>query len=233
MPARRYKRKKRAAPSPNPLPQGEGEGKKEIQMKNKLIKILIPILCLLIFGNNSYAETEGDVIVVTNVPYSASVTQNSSTDSVTMDPFTGVHSGLSTVFTLQSNGGDEHFDYIIKSYIDVGGDRVSAYGDDGRLLFAHTTNPPTLTAVANAKSGTLPSKNVFAYPTQLGWGSGYPEFKINYKDYGNCYAIFLHDLIQTGVTHIVNGTPSSNTYEMSVDEAGSYRSTIEFTIVAK
>ena len=201
-------------------------------MKKTIIKTLIPILCLT-FGIPAFAEVEEDVIVVTNVPYTATLTRGPSINNVSMDVLTGTHSGLSSVFTLQSNGGDEYFDYIIKSYINIDGDRVSAYGDDGRLLFAHTTNAPTSTAIENAKTGTLPNKNVFAYPTQIGRGSGYPEFKIDYKDYGNCWAIFLHDLISTDVTHIVNGTPCANTYEMSVDEAGTYSATIEFTIVAK
>ena len=202
-------------------------------MKNNLIKFLIPIFCLLLFSSCSYADTEEDVVVITNVPYTASLARTSTSAPVTVDPMTGVHSGLSTVFTLQSNGGDDHFDYIIKSYIDIDGGRVSAYGDGGRLLFAHTTNPPTAAAVSNAKTGTISNKNVFAYPTDIARGGTRPEFKVNYKDYGNCYAIFLDGLVSGTVTHQVSGTPCSNTYEMSVDEAGTYKSTIEFTIVAK
>ena len=112
-------------------------------IRRRLLKILLPLICLTLCGN-VFAEVEEDVIVVTNVPYTASLVKTSSTDSAVVDPATGVHSGLSTVFTLQTNGGDDHFDYIITSYIDIDGDRVSAYGDDGRLLFAHETVPPTL-----------------------------------------------------------------------------------------
>ena len=201
-------------------------------MKKSLIKILIPMICLMA-GNSVFADYEEDVLVVTNVPYTAELQITSSSGPVTIDPITGAHSGLSTVFTLQSNGGDEHFDYIIKSYVDVGGDRISAYGDDGRLLFVHTTNPPTTSAVSNAKTGTLPNKNVFAYSTEIARSGVRPVFKINYKDYGNCYAIFLDGAVSTGIRHNVSGTPSANTYEMSVDEAGTYKSTIEFTIVSK
>ena len=201
-------------------------------MKNKLIKILIPILSLLVFSNCAFADYEADVLVVTNVAYTATVQIVSSSGPVTIDPETGVHTGLSTVFTLQSNGGDEHFDYIIRSYIEAGGAQVPAYGDDGRLLFAHTTNPPTSAAIANAKTGTAPNKNVFAYPTNIAMGGFRSQFIPNYKTYGNCHVITLDGAVSTGITHQVSGTPCANTYEMSVDEAGTYRSTIEFTIVA-
>lgn len=203
-------------------------------MKNKLIKLIIPIFCLLIFGNISYADTEGDVIVVTNVPYTASVTKGATTEGVTMDATNGTHTGLSTVFTLQTNGGDDHFDYIIKSYVDVGGERIPAYGDDGRLTFVHTTISPTTTAVNNAKAGILPSKNVFAYPTRINCTGGVKSsFKTNYKDYGNCHVILMDQAVITDVTHTVQGTPSANTYEPGNDEAGNYQTTIEFTVVAK
>ena len=81
-------------------------------MKNKLIKTLILLICLTV-ANCVFAEVEEEVIVVTNVPYTASVTKKASTESVTMNPMNGNHTGLSTVFTLQTNGGDDHFDYII------------------------------------------------------------------------------------------------------------------------
>jgi len=202
-------------------------------MKKLVIKTLIPIICLA-FGNAVFADTEEEAIVITNVPYSASITKKSSTDTVTMNPVNGVHSGLSTVFTLRTNGGDEHFDYIIKSHINIDGDIVSAYGDDGRLLFAHVSKPPALEAVNNAKTGTGISKNVFAYPTIVNTSGGIQsQFKTNYKDYGNCYAIFMQNAVATDVTHIVQGSPSSNTYEVGIDEAGDYKSTIEFTVVSK
>ena len=146
----------------------------------------------------------------------------------------GTHTGLSTVFTLQTNGGDDHFDYIITSSIITEEGQVSAYGNDGRLLFAHMTVPPTASAVSNAKSGSGMSKNVFAYPTIASATGGIQtEFKTNYKDYGNCYAIFVQKAKAADITHTVQGTPSANTYEVGIDEAGNYKSTIMFTIVSK
>lgn len=203
-------------------------------MKKTLIKILIPVFCFLTFGNSVFAETEEDVIVVTNVPYTASVTKKASTDNVTMNAVNGSHTGLSTVFTLQTNGGDEHFDYIITAYADVEGERIPAYGNDGRLLFVHTTVPPNSTAISNALSGAGKSKNVFAYPTRTDCTGGIrSEFKPNYKDYGNCHVIFMGHAVSTDVTHTVQQTPCPNTYEVGIDEAGNYKATIMFTVVSK
>ena len=202
-------------------------------MKNNLVKILILIICLT-FGQNVFADTEEDVVVVTNVPYTASLTKKSSNNSASVNPATGTHTGLSTVFTLQTNGGDEHFDYIINSYIDIDGDRVSAFGNDGRLLFAHETRLPSSTAVENARTGSDSSKNVFAYPSSVTTTGGMTSsFHTNYKEYGNCFVILANDSESGDVTHTVSGTPCTGTYEVGLDESGSYKSVIQFTITSK
>ena len=201
-------------------------------MIKNLFKILTPIICLTLCGN-VYAEIEEEVIVVTNVPYTATLTKRPSTESATLNPANGTHTGLSSVFTLQTNGGDDYFEYIISSYINTDSGRVSAYGNDGRLLFAHTTTLPTLTAFTNAKSGTGESKNIFAYPTALTLTGGRTySFLQNYQDYGNCYAIHAGAVETGNVTHTVSGSPVGTTYEAGLDEAGTYKSTIVFTITS-
>ena len=204
------------------------------KMKNNLIKTLILIICLT-FTGSVFAEVEEEVIVVTNVPYTATLTKRPSTESGTINPVNGTHPGLASVFTLQTNGGDDYFEYIISSYIDTSEGRTSGYGDDGRLLFAHTITQPDLTAYENAKSGSGQSKNIFAYPTSLSLTGGRTyDFKLNYKEYGNCYAIYAGSSENPGdITHTVSGTPSTNTYESGLDEAGTYKSTIVFTVASK
>ena len=202
-------------------------------MRTKLFKTLILSICLML-TQSVFAEVEEEVIVVTKVPYEARLTKKPSTESATLNPANGTHTGLSSVFTLQTNGGDDNFEYIINSYITIDEGRVSAYGNDGRLLFAHTTTLPDLTALANAKSGIGQSKNIFAYPTSVVASGGRSStFKQNYKDYGNCYQIFASSVETGDVTHTVSGTPVANTYEAGLDEAGSYQSTIVFTITSK
>lgn len=190
-------------------------------------------ICLT-FAGVVYAEAEEEVIVVTNVEYTASLTKKPSTESGSIDPANGTHSGLASVFTLQTNGGDDYFEYIINSYITINEGNVSAFGNDGRILFAHTTALPDLTALANAKSGSGQSKNIFAYPTNVVASGGRSSvFKQNYKDYGNCYQIFASTVENGDVTLNVTGTPVGTTYEAGLDEAGTYKSTVVFTITSK
>ena len=203
-------------------------------MNKSLIKTLILLICLS-FGGSVFAEVEEEVIVVTNVPYTATLTKTASTNTAQVNAATGTHTGLSTVFTLQTNGGDDHFDYIISSYIDISGGRVSAYGNGGRLLFANQTTPPTSAAVSNAKSGTLPNKNVVAYPVTVSATGGLTSsFQTDYEDYGDCYVILVGDNeLENTVTHSVTGSPCANTYEVGADESGSYQSVVVFTITSK
>ena len=58
-------------------------------------------------------------------------------------------------------------------------------------------------------------------------------FKQNYLDYGNCYKILVNSIENGDVTHTVSGTPVGSTYEVGLDEAGTYKSTIVFTITSK
>ena len=186
------------------------------------------------FCGSVYADAEGEVIVVTKVAYTASLTKKASVESGTVNPANGTHTGLSSVFTLQTNGGDNHFDYVITSYVDLSDGRASGYAEDGRLMFAHTTTLPNLTAYVNAKTGSGNSKNIFAYPTNVTvTGGRTANFETNYKDYGRCYVIYDNGAETGDVTLSVLGTPCTNTYEVGLDEAGTYKSTIVFTIASK
>ncbi len=202
-------------------------------MKNILIKTLMMLICLT-FANTVFAEVEEEVIVVTKVPYTARLIKKVSTESGTMDPVNGTHSGLSSVFTLDTNGGDDNFEYIINAYITTNEGNVSALGNDRRLLFAHTTTLPDLTALANAKSGSGQSKNIVAYPSNVVASGGRSSiFRQNYKEYGNCYQIYASTVENGDITFNVSGTPAGTTYEAGLDEAGTYKSTIVFTITSK
>ena len=202
-------------------------------MKTKLLTILTLLTCL-IFGNTAFADVEEDVIVVTNVDYTASLTKKSATESSTVSPATGTHTGLSSVFTLQTNGGDDYFDYIITSYIDIEGERVSAFGSDGRVLFAHEVNPPSSAAVNNAKSGVGVSKNVFAYPTTVSATNGFEaNFQVGNATYGDCYVVLSNGNEESDITYTIGTSPCPGTYEVGRDESGTYKSTMVITIASK
>lgn len=201
-------------------------------MDTKIFKILILIVCLM-FCQSIFAVEE-EVIVVTNVPYEASLTKKASTENATMDPANGTHTGLSTVFTLQTNGGDEHFDYIITSSVNKLGETVSGFGPDGRLLFTHATELQSDTPINNAKTGSGKSPCVIAYPVSVTATNGRTvSFETSYGVYGDCYVVLDNGAEIGDVTFSVLGTPCSNTYEAGLDQEGNYKAVMMFTITSK
>lgn len=196
------------------------------------IKHIIPIL-ILFMGMAAFCDTEANVVVVTSVPYSAKVEKASSIENITVNPENGVHSGLSSVFNLETNGTDNNFDFVITSSIDIQDDTVSAYGNDGRILLTNTSNLPTLTDVDNAKKGIKENNNVIAYNTNVSTTEGFSsEFKSNYSNYGNCWVIKVNGTKTGTVTHQVLGSPIADTYSYK-DHAGSYKAVLNFTIIGK
>ena len=205
-------------------------------MKEKYyFKILALLLTFFTSMTVVNADVEQTITVYTNVPTYATITKsNSSVEHNTLNATTGVHSGLSSVFNIETNGSDENYDLIMTSYIELDNDTVSAYGDDGRILFVHTTHPPTLQAVNNAKAGEVSNKNVIAYPTSISATNGITsEFKVDDPTYGNCYTIKLNNATSGNVTHNVLGTPSSNTYRVDEDMQGDYKAFLRFTLIGK
>ena len=135
---------------------------------------------------------------------------------------------------MQTNGGDDNFDYIVTSYIDIEGGQVSAFGSDGRLLFAHETTLPDSTAVNNAKIGEGVSKNVFAYPTEVTATNGMSaSFQPSDPNYGSCYKILANDSEEGDITFTIATSPCTNTYELGRDESGPYKAVVVYTITSK
>ena len=136
---------------------------------------------------------------------------------------------------MQTNGTDDDYEFVISSTIQIDGDTISAYTPHGDILFGNTTVLPTTEAINNAKSRLRGNANVIAYPvTVLTEGSMTSEFHYNNATYGDYYKIMVNnDQEQRKVTHRINSTPVTNSYNVSEDEAGTYQAIITFTSVAK
>ena len=188
-----------------------------------------------ISGIQVYGDTEVEQMLKTSVQPAVSIVKTSSVEEGTVNPQTGVHTGLNTVFTLQSNDAtDSNYDFIVTSSILTSDGNVSAYSKNGSLLFTNIANPPSITAVNNAKAHGNNNKNVIVYPlnsvTTPPITSIYQE---NYKSYGNCYIILLHGADEGTLTQTVQSNPIAGTYSASEDEAGTYRATVTFSAFAK
>ena len=201
-----------------------------MEIKNNITHAIIKFIPVIIyiFGLSVFADVEEDIIINLTVEPAVSVSKiNSSTETVTANPLTGVHNGLFSIF----HGTDDDFDFVITSSITTQDNgSVCAYGDDGRLLFAHLSNPPLNSDVEKAKLGTAGNKNVIAYPTNL---TG--DFVKTFSQYQgkNSYIIRLNGETEGTVTHNVSGTPLLNTYKIGEDEAGEYKAFVIFSVIPK
>lgn len=199
-------------------------------------KIIALMMTAMFCGLSAYADTEEDLVLGVRALPTVSIEKSAeSIESGSATPGTGVVStNLQSVFTLQTTGTDSDYDFIITSSINIDGDTVSAYGKNESILFAHTTNPPTLDAVNNAKDWRTNNRNVIAYPLNVVVDSPMSVVhKPTHTTYGNCYVVKVNGSSGGNVTNIVTGTPISNTYDVTFDEAGSYQAVITFTAFGK
>lgn len=183
----------------------------------------------------SYGYAEAEQSVQTTVQPSVAIAkQSSSIDTGSINPMTGVSTGLNTVFSIQTNGSDDDYDFVVQATIPVDEGTVSAYGNDGSLLFANIISSPTSAAIENAKSGGSNNENVIAYPVTVTTSEPMTsEYQKNYGLYGDCYVIKVNSSSNGTVTHIVGQTPVQGTYSVGQDQAGTYQATVTFTAYSK
>ena len=99
----------------------------------------------------AYGYAEAEQSVLTDVqPAVAIEKQTSSIENASANGETGAHTGLQSVFSIQTNGTDSDYDFIITSKILTDGGEVSAYGNNGSLLFGNTLAAPTQAAIDDA-----------------------------------------------------------------------------------
>ena len=201
---------------------------------NNLIKSLILITTVLIGTVQAYGYAEVEQSVTTDVQPSVAISKITSRETGSINPATGVNTGLSASFNLQTNGSDEDYDFIVTSSIlSMDGGEVSAYGQNGCLLFGNTTSLPTVTAIENARIGGNENRNVIAYPLTMGITNPMSVGFTNSTQYGDCWAVKVNNGTEGTLTQTVGQTPVVNTYSVGQDEAGAYRATVTFTAVSK
>lgn len=183
----------------------------------------------------AYGYAEAEQSVLTDVqPAVAIEKQSSSIENTSANAETGAHTGLQSVFSIQTNGTDDDYDFIITSKLLTDGGEVSAYGNNGSILFGHTLAAPTQAAIDDAKTGGNNNKNVIAYPVTTGVSSPMTiGFEQNYNQYGDCYVVKVNNGTEGTVTHTVGQNPISGTYNIGQDQAGTYQAVVTFTAVSK
>ena len=206
---------------------------------NKQKNILLILLIAAIGGfGQAFGDVEVEQDVDVDVPPTVTITKSAeSVESGTLNSSNGniIGTGVKSVFTLQTNGDDDDYEFVMSSTLQIDGDTVSAYTPHGDILFGNTTVLPTREAVNNAKSRLYNNANVIAYPVSvLTEGSMTSEFHYNNATYGDYYKIVVNgDQEQRKVTHRITSSPVNKSYAVGEDEAGLYQTVITFTAVAK
>ena len=198
--------------------------------KRNLLNMIIFFLAVTTFTANTYAEEVEQTIQLSVQPFVSVQKDSNSTETGKVNPATGVHGGLHTIYDIHTNGTDSDYDFTVTSTIMTEGGEVSAYGNNGILLFGHTLAYPLQDAITNAKAGGNNNKNVIAYPTSTTITS---PMTSTYTTSENGYVIKTNDATDGTFTHNVSGTPVSGTYNVAQDEAGTYQATIILTVKPK
>lgn len=203
--------------------------------KTKSLKLLILMITVLTCTVKAYGYAEAEQSVQTTVQPAVTIEkQSSSIENTEANAQTGTHTGLRSVFSLQTNGNDNDYDFIMTSRILTSDGDVSAYGNNGCILFGNTLATPTLDAIENAKLGGNQNKNVIAYPVTVNVTNPLTyTFENNSSQYGDCYVIKVNDSTEGTVTHTVGQSPIAGTYNIGQDQAGTYQTVVTFTAVSK
>lgn len=189
----------------------------------------------VITAGRSYGYAEAEQSIQTAVQPAVAIEKlSSSIETGTVNPQNGEHAGLKSVFLIQTNGNDDDYDFVVTSRINTANGEVSAYGQNGCILFAHTLALPTQSAVDDAKSGGSNNRNVIAYPVSAVITNPMEvSYQSNFGNHGDCYVVKVNSESNGTLTHAVNSIPVSGTYNITQDQAGTYKSVVYFTAVSK
>lgn len=207
-------------------------------MNNKFLsKLFIFLMTVTIVTGRAYAETQADQTILTSDPPTVSITKlpesnEQATLSIEND---GVVSGepMFASFLLQVNGTDSDYDFIVTSSAQVEGGTISAYGDNGCIVFTNIDKLPTEGAVNDAKAGGSNNPNAIAFPVTVNIPTMTVNYQKNYSNYGDCYVVLVGDSNEATLRHEIGTAPYGNTYNKTLDSAGTYQAIVTFTAFGK
>ena len=211
--------------------------------KQNLLKSLILVISVLISTVGAFAATSVQQTLSVSAEPTVAIEKTSYVQSGQINPETGVHSGLNASFSLQTNGTDDDYTFVVgSSIISAGNVEVSAFSDDGQAILFGRANEeeylPTLEAIQDAKAGGNNNPNVIAYPiasmtidspmtVEFVKGLSVSE---NLTD---CYQVKLNGGTEATLRQVIGGSPIPGTYMTGPDKAGSYRAVVYFTAISK
>lgn len=200
----------------------------------KFFKYLFFVLIILA-SPQAFGLAEFQHAIQTVVPSAVDVSSiNTSTSSGTIDPETGVSSAPYATFQIQTNGGDDKYDYILTAKVNTSDSgQVNAYSQNGStayLLLGNITNLPASSAINDIKTNSptqANNKNVIAYPITNTLTNLSSATLTNNTTYGGlCYVIKTGTSQKGTIRQAIGTAPMSNTYSAIIDTAGTYQAVL-------
>jgi len=205
--------------------------------QHKLLTILILALTALLSVGKVYADAEAEQTGTLSVPPTVSIQKTASSETGTIDPRKGIISGnLSASFSLQTNVYDDTHDFIIGSKVQVSDEsEVTGYTNNGELIFTNISSLPSADSVNDLKQAGNNNPNAIAYPVEFTIPStmaiNYDKDKKVSEGFG-CYVLLVKETPEGTITQTVSPNPVPDSFSLQ-DQAGTYKSTVYFTVVSK
>ena len=205
--------------------------------KQNLLTILILVTTVLFSTGKAFADAEVEQTGILSVPPTISIVKESASEGGSINPKTGINTGnLTATFALETNVYDEEYNFVICSKIETIGDSaISGYTNKGELIFTNTSNPPTIEAIEDVKQGGNNNPNVIAYGVEYivpeTMSIFYDPSKETNEGVG-CYVLLVNNTPEGKITQNIKPNPVDKSYSYA-DQAGTYKSTVYFTAVAK
>lgn len=210
----------------------------KVASKN-LVLIILTVICLCprAFGATQFQQT-----IQTTIPGAVNISAvNPSSASGTINPSNGASSSPSVNFSLQTNGTDENYTFVVTATLSTNeGTNTNAYAqiNSQPYILLGNNSPsyyPTTGAVNNvvdSNPSVIQNANVIAYPLATTISNFSSATLTTNSTYGGlCYLVTIGDSQNGALTQTLGTSPLENTYSCH-DIAGIYQADVTFSAYA-
>ncbi len=201
-------------------------------MKSNFITFLF---LLLIAAPSCLGAAVTDSMLTVVIPSAAVVnTIPSAMNNSSINPQTGIHTGLGAVFNVKTNGDDNTYDFVLSSSINTDAGEQNGYflkNGEMYLILANKEHLPDQASFSDiSSSAPQNNKNMIAYPVLKN-----SEFQTAYRIYNGtlCCTFSSEGKQNFNVIQNFGNTPLSGTYSLEDDCAGIYEAVITLNIYRK
>ncbi|MBQ4114139.1 hypothetical protein IJD34_01905 [bacterium] len=203
--------------------------------KQNLLKSLILVMAVLTGTVKAFGFTQAEQTAMLSVQSSVAITKSaSSVETGSISPVDGsISNDIQASFILKTNDGTESsYKFLVASKIQTIEGEVSAFSEDGSLVFANLGALPSISAVNDAKAHGNNNPNVIVYPITMNITSPM-TIEFGTKSAPENYTISINGASEGTLNQILSRNPVQSTFSTGQDQAGSYQAIVYFTAIAQ